>query len=103
MLRKSFDDLDANGQAGDWVFFNNDTIVMIQWGPTSDDLASCYLNGGGHPSWDWNGNREAPTLSPSISVKGGPDGAERWHGYLEEGKLRRVGPGPNLQLEILTP
>jgi Family of unknown function (DUF6527) len=31
--------------------------------------------------WTWNGNLEAPTLSPSIQMLGGC----RWHGYLKNG------------------
>lgn len=29
-----------------------------------------------HPSWGWNGDREAPVLSPSVHHVG------HWHGYL---------------------
>lgn len=31
------------------------------------------------PSWEWNGNREKPTLSPSVWHKG------HWHGWLRDG------------------
>lgn len=31
------------------------------------------------PSWDWDGNIEAPTLTPSIHDPG------HWHGYLTAG------------------
>lgn len=31
------------------------------------------------PSWEWDGNREAPTLSPSVHHVG------HWHGYLRAG------------------
>jgi len=40
------------------------------------------------PSWEWNGDREAPTLTPSvhdqITLR---DGSKRthWHGYLTAG------------------
>lgn len=37
-----------------------------------------------HPSWKWDGNREAPTLSPSILRTSGC----RWHGYLRDGWWR---------------
>ena len=33
--------------------------------------------------WNWDGNIEAPTLSPSID--GSADGA--WHGHIENGEL----------------
>ena len=55
---------------------------------------NCYLNisvpgvarvvpGDGHPSWEWDGNWEAPTLTPSIQRRG----ACNWHGYLRAGKF----------------
>ena len=31
------------------------------------------------PSWDWDGNRDAPTLSPSVHHVG------HWHGWLRNG------------------
>lgn len=31
------------------------------------------------PSWQWDGNRESPTLSPSVHRVG------HWHGYLKAG------------------
>jgi hypothetical protein len=31
------------------------------------------------PSWEWDGNRDAPTLSPSVHHVG------HWHGYLRNG------------------
>jgi hypothetical protein len=33
----------------------------------------------GRPSWIWDGNREAPTLDPSVHHVG------HWHGYLRAG------------------
>ena len=45
-----------------------------------------YLPVGGHgrpgPSWEWDGNRYAPTLSPSIFNSGMPC---QWHGWLRAG------------------
>lgn len=35
---------------------------------------------GGVAQWDWNGNRERPTFSPSVNCKG------CWHGYIENGR-----------------
>lgn len=42
--------------------------------------------GGNHPLWSWNGNRKAPTLTPSIQRL---DGC-RWHGYLTDGVFKPV-------------
>ncbi len=33
--------------------------------------------------WEWDGNREAPTLSPSVLQSGMPC---KWHGYLRGGE-----------------
>lgn len=33
-----------------------------------------------HPSWSWDGNSKAPTLSPSINHEG------HWHGWLKKGE-----------------
>lgn len=35
---------------------------------------------GGVAQWDWNGDRQRPTFSPSINCKG------CWHGYIENGR-----------------
>ena len=41
------------------------------------------MEGRGHPhEWHWDGNREAPTLNPSIQQVGGC----RWHGWLRNGE-----------------
>lgn len=35
---------------------------------------------GGAPMWEWDGNRDAPTFSPSVNCKG------CWHGYIVKGR-----------------
>lgn len=35
--------------------------------------------------WNWDGNREAPTCTPSILQSGLPC---KWHGYLTDGEFR---------------
>jgi hypothetical protein len=35
-------------------------------------------------SWQWDGNEEAPTLSPSINCVGGCG----WHGWIQNGVMR---------------
>jgi hypothetical protein len=35
------------------------------------------------PSWVWDGNRDAPTFSPSINCQTCPG---KWHGYIERGR-----------------
>ena len=42
------------------------------------------VNGEGSPgpSWEWDGNRERPTLAPSVLQLSGC----RWHGWLRNGE-----------------
>lgn len=40
----------------------------------------------GHPSWEFDGNAEAPTLTPSVLQVGGC----QWHGYLRAGVWESV-------------
>lgn len=35
------------------------------------------------PSWEWDGNVDAPTLSPSVHDM--PQGVTHWHGWLRGG------------------
>jgi hypothetical protein len=37
---------------------------------------------GGRPQWDWDGNREAPTFTPSINCSAHCG----WHGYIRNGR-----------------
>jgi hypothetical protein len=39
---------------------------------------------GGQAQWDWDGNRDAPTFSPSVDCKG------CWHGYIRNGRCVAV-------------
>lgn len=43
-------------------------------------------------SWTWDGNANAPTLSPSINCiaekDGKPTGACGWHGFIQKGVMR---------------
>lgn len=98
MLRKDWDEL----QKGDWCFINHDSYIAIQLG---DDkfIESCILpilREGEQLSvdktitakpWTWNGNKESPTLIPSILHWGnGRSQPATWHGYLTDGKLIEV-------------
>lgn len=62
------------------------------------DLLPFHVPGGKRPSWQWNGDRQRPTLQPSIhhrigradlKVKWDPNNEEHWethwHGYLRNG------------------
>lgn len=51
------------------------------------------VHGASFDRWTWDGNTEAPTLSPSLglhAVNGkaiGPDGKYHWHGFLKAGQF----------------
>jgi hypothetical protein len=41
----------------------------------------------GHPSWTWDGNEKAPTLTPSI-IHTPSKGGCGWHGFLTKGEFK---------------
>lgn len=50
-----------------------------------------YLNfnhTNGHPCWIFDGDKDHPTLHPSVSNTGMPC---KWHGWLKDGFWKRVG------------
>lgn len=59
-----------------------DTLHGLPFPPLSEDDVKY-----GRHKWEWDGNRETPTLSPSIlSHEGGSrDGPTHWHGWLQGG------------------
>jgi hypothetical protein len=92
-LRKDWDDFDK-GQKGDFLFRNNDTYICVRWGDGVEDI--CILpiaREGSNPEgkhWIWDGNKDAPTLSPSILVHGHKGKPDQWHGYLRAGILETI-------------
>jgi hypothetical protein len=103
MLMKDLEDLDENGIVGDWcfqegkdgmhIFLRYQRKIMVEDEIRGDITHLPIVIGESIPSparWGWNGNKEAPTLTPSILINGG-DGnggrVEYWHGYLTDGKL----------------
>ena len=59
---------------------------LIDLAVTSDEFPNTWRDQFPDSTWGWNGDFEAPTLSPSI-WHNKPNG---WHGFLEAGKLRSV-------------
>jgi hypothetical protein len=89
MLKNDLDDLENNGQKGDWCFLNNDTLIAIRFGEelfTGMVMLPIAENELGRPYWKWNGNYNQPSLSPSILVHKNVYQPE-WHGFLTDGKL----------------
>ncbi len=83
-----------SGKAGDWTFAADDTgtlthiIVRIPNGTPEGDEGALPLRaekdwrGKDSGWWQWDGNIEAPTLTPSILHHKG-----EWHGYMTRGEL----------------
>lgn len=93
MLKNDFDELGV----GDWCFINGETHIGIRLGDGEMDCCILPIRNPNKPReiigacWDWNGNTEMPTLTPSILHWGkGKDQPATWHGYLTDGKLVTV-------------
>ena len=89
MLMKNFSDLIDNGTVGDWTFSSDGTHILIKLPnqPEEWNEVSLPINlPEGQMSWKWNGNKESPTLTPSILIHANGFHKE-WHGYLTDGKL----------------
>jgi hypothetical protein len=72
---------------GEWEFANDYTAIWIHVPAVDDNLFGLVripispTGSSVPPVWQWDGNKEAPTLSPSINV------VNIWHGWLRAGKL----------------
>ena len=65
-------------------------VLLCMPGPTSNlVLPVRRVPGKERPTWTWNGNTEAPTLTPSILTrwKGG-DTEHRCHSFVTDGRVR---------------
>ena len=101
-LLKDLEELNDNGFVGDWCFVEqpNRQIFFLRY-PVSDkyvdalkewwpyeeergEVVSIPISGSSGLVWNWNGDKEFPTISPSINVVG------RWHGFFRNGKIETV-------------
>ena len=69
---------------------------LFVWCPGCDELHAIGVTGddGIRPpvEWTWDGDLDAPTVSPSILVRGGRQGSDHvCHSYLERGRWRFLG------------
>lgn len=89
--RETLHDLFNNGEIGDWyideamgrtqIFICYPVPSIYPDTPANKDFVRIPVTGTQEPKWDWDGNRDKPTLTPSINVIG------RWHGWLRGGEL----------------
>ena len=90
MLRKDWDDMADNGGKGDWYFHHDDTYITVRYGDEVMEIFTVpihLVDTGEEGHWQWDGNRESPTLHPSIRVLGRAGAPDIWHGYLQAGKI----------------
>lgn len=77
------DDIDEGGQPGSFEFYrtqDRETAGMIYVCPCGCGAQGALsFRPAPSPSWEWNGNRDQPTLSPSVHHVG------HWHGWLQNG------------------
>ena len=88
MLRANLDDFWANDQIGDWCFTADERYLVVRLHEREDGVAAIRIQHDpelpdGQTIWKWDGNREAPTLEPSILHHSQPE----WHGWLRAGQL----------------
>lgn len=97
------DDETKYNAAGDFQFCNgydgtSDVAVLFGCPCGCGTLQGVHIkpypadNRDGHAIWQWDGNRECPTLTPSILIHQlnelGEKIGEHWHGYLTAGEFR---------------
>jgi len=81
------------GRPGDWCFAETVSGIPLLhvWIPDGTEQGAphgLHLNAtdSGGPFWQWDGNREAPTLEPSILRHPHRD-RPGWHGHMRQGEL----------------
>lgn len=85
-LLANLDTLDRDGKKGDWCFVNDNEYMVLRWGNDVGDICMVRLapeQDAAH--WMWDGNKETPTISPSIRVY--TQDKTLWHGFLNAGEL----------------
>jgi hypothetical protein len=77
----SIEEWEASGPGA--ILWGDEDSCLYMVAPTGDRFAVPIAKGlgGSEPRWRWDGNRERPTLDPSINYVG------RWHGWLRDGKF----------------
>ncbi len=91
-----YDEFWRTYSVGDWTFrVDGDIVRYIEISTPDGDPRGCILALPliGDRPWRWNGNKESPTLDPSIdrkpiNEKPGWPAKPGWHGFLVNGELR---------------
>lgn len=70
-------------QPGDF-YFTEDRRRLYLFLPGDTIAGVVRIGGPVHPCWEWDGNLDAPTLTPSLDLRG------VWHGWLQAGVFKSV-------------
>jgi len=96
MLKENSLMRELKAEIGDWSFFNDDKDMFLAYPVKSNfsgdiiaNIVHLQIHKTGEVdsrplSWEWNGDKESPTITPSINVIG------EWHGFLTDGKIVTV-------------
>jgi hypothetical protein len=66
---------------GDY-YFSDDRRHLYLLLPGDTIAGRVRIGGSQHPCWEWDGNLDSPTLTPSLDLPG------VWHGWLQAGIFR---------------
>lgn len=86
MVRVANEDDVTDGPPGAFFIETFASGQRIVWHKLPDGNAGALhlrpvVSGAAHPSWEWDGNEEKPTLTPSVHLPG------RWHGWFRNGRM----------------
>jgi hypothetical protein len=97
MMRAYIIDLLKTNKIGDWSFSSDFKDMFLVYPckssypgePDYGDVVHLPIHRKGESddrklSWEWDGNKEAPTISPSVNVIG------RWHGFFRNGNIETL-------------
>jgi hypothetical protein len=78
--RFSLDEMFDKGAEGDFFIDDVKSMIWIHI-PGSGLIRIPYGGATAETKWQWDGNEDAPTITPSINVIG------QWHGWMRNGEL----------------
>lgn len=77
---EDFEDANQPGE-GYWQRHKDEQRLNFRCPCGCEALLAVVVKGPREPVWQWDGNEDLPTISPSIKHKAGCG----WHGYLVQG------------------
>jgi hypothetical protein len=87
MIRQSNEDAALDGPPGSFHISLTSSGQRVMWHVLPDGTAGAINlrptapGNETHPSWEWDGNEDKPTLQPSVHLPG------RWHGWFTAGRM----------------